>query len=476
MGISNDIEPQTPDNYSRNWVTLGDGTWSTINDVVAGDPTLTGNFGILAQFLGAPGMSYAHSAIANPIEVGNSQFGIIANYNNFDGEVNRTGVEEIILPINSPYTPLNPSVFNSNRDDLIEYRVYEVDSQGNETFVIATTDTFATVSVSPNYQEYCFNVTAYWSTDDYGDLESNHSNTSCSVPFKFGDADFDSDTDINDVLTVVDFILEEDIPSDDEFRNVDINMDDEIDIADVILIVDIIFAPNARIMNTSNSTAYVDLVSSLSQGELSFEVENSGTIRGIEFEISYDNKLVDLLAPSLSDIVEDVFISSKSTQKRNLKIVAANLHGGEIVGKEDSYIKIPFNFMGSKYDESLVEISNVKLIGIDGGKIDIIVRTNNSKISYLPSVFALRQNYPNPFNPTTEIRFDVPENSYVTLAVHNMLGQKVKTLKSEELQAGYHVVNWDGTNELGKLMSSGMYFYSIQTSNFQATKKMLFLK
>ena len=57
-----------------------------------------------------------------------------------------------------------------------------------------------------------------------------------------------------------------------------------------------------------------------------------------------------------------------------------------------------------------------------------------------------------------------------------MLGQKVRTLKSEELQAGYHIVNWDGTNDSGSLMSSGMYFYSIQALEFQATKKMLFLK
>lgn len=476
MGISNDLEPQTPDYYSRNWVTLGDGTWSTINDVVAGDPTLTGNFGILAQFLGAPGMSFAHSAINNPIAMGNNQVGIISNYNNFNSEVSRNDVSEIIPALDSPYEPLNPSIFNLNRDDLIEYRVYEVDPQGNETFVLATSDTFATVSVSPNYQEYCFNISAFWGTDNYGDLESNHSNTSCAVPYKYGDADFDSDTDITDVLAVVDFILEEDIPSEDEFRNVDVNMDDEIDIADVIMIVDIIFGSNARMVNTSYSTAYVDLVTNLSSGSLSLEVENAGIVRGIEFEIKYDGQLVDLITPSLNNFMEDVFISSNSIQNGNIKIVAANLNGGEIASKDNSYITIPFNFKGNKYDASLVEIEDVKLIGIDGSKIDIIVRTNNSKINFLPTAYALKQNYPNPFNPTTEIRFDVPEAGYVTLAVHNMLGQKVKVLKSEELQAGYHIVNWDGTNDLGSLMSSGMYFYSIQAAEFQATKKMLFLK
>ena len=477
MAISNDLEPQTPDNYSRNWVTLGDGTWSTINDVVAGDPTLTGNFGVLAQFLGAPGLNFAHSATENPVIMENTQVGIISNYNTFNGETTRrNNITETIPSLSTPYIAFNPTIHNNNRDDLIEYRVYEVDSQGNETFIVATSDTFATVSASPNYQEYCYNVSAFWSTDNYGDLESNHSNTSCAVPYKYGDADFDSDTDITDVLSVVDFILEEDIPSDDEFRNVDINMDNEIDIADVIMIVDIIFESNARMVNASNSTAYIDLIKSNSLGHLTLAIENAKIVRGIEFEIKYDDKLVDLNDPALSNFIEGVFISSNLIQNGNLKIVAASLNGGEILSENNSYISIPFNFKGTKYDESLVEIEDIKLIGMDGSKIDVVVRTNNSNINFLPTSYALKQNYPNPFNPTTEIRFDVPENGYVLLSVHNMLGQKVKTLKSEELQAGYHIVNWDGTNDLGSQMSSGMYFYSIQTSEFKATKKMLFLK
>ena len=129
-----------------------------------------------------------------------------------------------------------------------------------------------------------------------------------------------------------------------------------------------------------------------------------------------------------------------------------------------------------RYDASIVEIENVKLVGADGGLVDVVVRTNNSKINFIPSTFALKQNYPNPFNPKTEIKFDVPEAGFITLTVHNMLGQKVKTLKSEQFKAGYYAVTWDGTNDIGSLLSSGMYFYSIQTADYQSTKKMLFLK
>ena len=130
--------------------------------------------------------------------------------------------------LNDPSQPIfNPlsSTILDREDILVEYRVYQVGDDGTETFVVATQDTFTTLVTSPNYTEYCYNVAAYWSTENYGELESRHSNVSCTVPYAPGDADFDSDTDINDVLTVVDFILEEDYPTEDELRNVDVNMD-----------------------------------------------------------------------------------------------------------------------------------------------------------------------------------------------------------------------------------------------------------
>ena len=68
LGIANDIEPQTPEYYDRNWVTTG-AEWATIEEIVGGDPGLTGNFGILATFLGAPGVQYAMNATGGVTEV-----------------------------------------------------------------------------------------------------------------------------------------------------------------------------------------------------------------------------------------------------------------------------------------------------------------------------------------------------------------------------------------------------------------------
>ena len=94
----------------------------------------------------------------------------------------------------------------------------------------------------------------------------------------------------------------------------------------------------------------------------------------------------------------------------------------------------------------------------------------------IPFTYQLKQNFPNPFNPETKIYFEIPEPQNVTLVIYNMLGQKVRTLINENFKAGQHVINWDGTNDQGIRMSTGMYIYRIKAGDFIAAKKMLMMK
>ncbi len=94
----------------------------------------------------------------------------------------------------------------------------------------------------------------------------------------------------------------------------------------------------------------------------------------------------------------------------------------------------------------------------------------------LPREFRLAQNYPNPFNPQTTIRFDVPKETHLTLEVYNVLGQKVCTLIDRPIEAGYHTVIWDGTNDQGLRVGSGVYYYRLLSTEFHDTKKMVLLK
>ncbi len=92
-------------------------------------------------------------------------------------------------------------------------------------------------------------------------------------------------------------------------------------------------------------------------------------------------------------------------------------------------------------------------------------------VSLIPDEFSLSQNYPNPFNPTTEIAFDLPAASHVTLEIYNVLGQRVTVLADGSYNAGQHTVTWDASNQ-----ASGIYFYRLTTPDYVATKKMLLLK
>ncbi|MEK6649371.1 MAG: T9SS type A sorting domain-containing protein, partial [Bacteroidota bacterium] len=89
----------------------------------------------------------------------------------------------------------------------------------------------------------------------------------------------------------------------------------------------------------------------------------------------------------------------------------------------------------------------------------------------VPSVFALEQNYPNPFNPTTNIVFDVPNESYVRLEVYNALGQRVAELVAAQVMAGRHTARFDASG-----LPSGLYVARMTSGEFAATRKVNLIK
>jgi flagellar hook assembly protein FlgD len=76
----------------------------------------------------------------------------------------------------------------------------------------------------------------------------------------------------------------------------------------------------------------------------------------------------------------------------------------------------------------------------------------------------------------TIIQFEIPQNSAVELSIYNMLGQKIKSLINRKMNSGYHSVYWDGTDNNGQVVSSGLYMYSLVTEQLSKTNKMLFIK
>ncbi|HNW99770.1 MAG TPA: C25 family cysteine peptidase [Candidatus Cloacimonadota bacterium] len=100
----------------------------------------------------------------------------------------------------------------------------------------------------------------------------------------------------------------------------------------------------------------------------------------------------------------------------------------------------------------------------------------NNDPHVIPAVTELIGNYPNPFNPETSISFSLKERTNVNVAVYNVLGQKVKTLVNGELPAGMNHVRWDGKDDNGKSVGSGVYFTKMEAGRYTSTKKMIMLK
>jgi len=120
-----------------------------------------------------------------------------------------------------------------------------------------------------------------------------------------------------------------------------------------------------------------------------------------------------------------------------------------------------------KYDDESVPSDFVSIRGHS-----IIPDSPNFSTNENPMSFALAQNYPNPFNPTTEIKFELPQNTFVTLKVYNAVGQVVAELVNNEYKnAGRYSVSFDGTK-----LASGIYFYSIEAGLYKDVKKMVLIK
>ena len=93
-----------------------------------------------------------------------------------------------------------------------------------------------------------------------------------------------------------------------------------------------------------------------------------------------------------------------------------------------------------------------------------------------PVTYSLSQNYPNPFNPSTTLRYAIPQAGKVTLEIYNVLGQKIRTLLNSDVTAGTHLTVWNGLDDAGQQVSTGVYFYKLTAKNFTDTKKMILMK
>ena len=144
----------------------------------------------------------------------------------------------------------------------------------------------------------------------------------------------------------------------------------------------------------------------------------------------------------------------------------------EIIALMDSADTLDIGWYVSANDGEFSTLSNeiIYIILVDLTQVSIYDKQT------VPTAFCLHDNYPNPFNPSTKIFYELPHESFVELAVYDLLGNRVVTLVLEKKPAGSYSVEWNGLSDNGKQMPTGLYIYRIMADNFVSYKKMLLMK
>ncbi len=179
-----------------------------------------------------------------------------------------------------------------------------------------------------------------------------------------------------------------------------------------------------------------------------------------------------------SKLTEQVFATQSSTAPKvtyDIDItdfVNSKLLGNKLVSiamTDDQNTQTDARFYNSKAKSVFTGLPTGPVLSITGVTLTGI----EDNVSSIPISFSIEQNYPNPFNPSTIITYHLPNNGFVDISIYNSIGQKISTLISDEISAGTHQISWNGKNQFGLDVSSGVYFAKVKFGSQNKTIKML---
>jgi len=188
-----------------------------------------------------------------------------------------------------------------------------------------------------------------------------------------------------------------------------------------------------------------------------------------QFELTYNNKIFKYLSCSYQAEVENtVFVNSENQGEVKFAFASPLSLSGKKIQMNVYFIALDEE---SKFNPE-IQLTKMK---IDEKTVNLTA-VNNPEKTELPNNFQLMQNHPNPFNPETTIKFSIAKTEHVQILIYNQLGQKVKTLLNENKTPGVYELNWDGRNEFGEKVGSGIYLYKMLAGKYTAIKKMVYIR
>jgi hypothetical protein len=232
----------------------------------------------------------------------------------------------------------------------------------------------------------------------------------------------------------------------------------------------LIFSPNSLTENIRIDISIPDFAELRNDSTVSF---TERILNGISFKVYVDDVLV---SPYEFNEPVGLELPYKESLMANLGLEPEDLwifFYDDSTGFTDNGITyIDVDSSGSKIYGEIAHFSDLVIASQESGSMDV------EQDGIIPADYLLFQNYPNPFNPETRIRFYIPGagSQVVRLSVYNMLGQEVRTLLSGPVEPGEHRVVWDGLDQQGRPLGSGVYLYRLQGKEFRLTRRMLLLR
>jgi len=194
------------------------------------------------------------------------------------------------------------------------------------------------------------------------------------------------------------------------------------------------------------------------------------------FSLEYDPECLLYHSVKKTNLSEEFLLEVNRTEPGKVHVAMAGVAGVE---GEAEILILTFKVVDPAISNSSTKLSFVRAIANDRivknlSQGEVVFTDSESDI--LPADFALYQNYPNPFNSETQIRFQIPRQSPVRITVYNLMGNQVRMILNEDKPAGSYRVNWDGKDDHGTAMPSGIYLFELKAGGFVESKKMILMK
>ena len=345
------------------------------------------------------------------------------------------------------------------------------------------------------------------SIDTYTNIPVDQLLTLYQGGFARGDANGDGTIDIGDVVYIINYLFRSG-STPNPLWTADANSDGVVDIGDAVYLINYLFRGGTppcsgkgggSLANTSRLTGNLghaeislllksdpsdlnDFTKASPEGfdqmsQISIMGRFDQDLTGIQLEIEFNPDKVTLLDPALTPLTKNLQLFA-GIKGGTQKIGIVDLSGKNFLSAGEGTL---VNLRAKGKDLTSIKIRKARLVDRDAMPFALELsgelKLKESEASEsVPQHFFLSQNYPNPFNPQTSISYALPQDAYVRLIIYNILGQKVQTLVNEHQSAGHKMVWWDGKDEKGDQVSSGVYFYRVEADKFSEVKKMLLVK